>query len=85
MIDPHPREGATSPELQNSRSDLTITIFPVCDQIKIILGVLVHSLIEASDEKRLLRLHGQLVGYKLLIVDELGYVPLSTSDTELLF
>lgn len=44
-----------------------------------------HSLIEASDEKRLLRLHGQLVGYKLLIVDELGYVPLSTSDTELLF
>jgi DNA replication protein DnaC len=33
--------------------------------------------IEARDERRLLRLQRQLAGHKLLIVDELGYVPLS--------
>jgi DNA replication protein DnaC len=37
-----------------------------------------------SGEKRLLRLQRQLAGYKLLIIDELGYVPLSqTSPSEL--
>jgi DNA replication protein DnaC len=46
---------------------------------------LVHELLEARDEKRLLRLQRQLAGYKLLIVDELGYVPLSPSGAELLF
>jgi len=40
---------------------------------------------EARDEKRLLRLQRQLAGYKLLIVDELGYVPLSQTGAELLF
>ena len=38
---------------------------------------LVHELIEARDEKRLLRLQAQLARVNLLIVDELGYVPLS--------
>jgi len=42
-------------------------------------AALVHELIEARDEKRLLRLQRQLAGYKLLIIDELGYVPLSTN------
>ena len=42
-------------------------------------------LIEARDEKRLLRLQRQLAAYKLLIIDELGYVPLSTTGAELLF
>jgi DNA replication protein DnaC len=42
-------------------------------------------LIEARDEKRLLRLQRQLATYKLLIIDELGYVPLSTAGAELLF
>jgi DNA replication protein DnaC len=46
---------------------------------------LVHELFEARDEKRLLRLQRQLAGYKLLIIDELGYVPLSPSGAELLF
>ena len=45
----------------------------------------VHELLEARDEKRLLRLQKQLTGYQLLIVDELGYVPLSPSGAELLF
>jgi hypothetical protein len=31
------------------------------------------------DEKRLLRLQRQLIAYKLLIIDELGYVGLSTT------
>jgi len=38
-------------------------------------AAMVHELIEARDEKRLLRLQRQLAGYKLLIIDELGYVP----------
>ena len=48
-------------------------------------AAVVHELIEARDEKRLLRLQRQLAGYKLLIIDELGYVPLSTTGAELLF
>ena len=32
-----------------------------------------------------MRLHARLTGYRLLIVDELGYVPLSPSGAELLF
>jgi DNA replication protein DnaC len=42
-------------------------------------AAMVHELIEARDEKRLLRLQRQLATYKLLIIDELGYVPLSTT------
>jgi DNA replication protein DnaC len=34
---------------------------------------LVHQLMEARDEKRLLRLQAQLAAYKLLIIDELSY------------
>jgi DNA replication protein DnaC len=48
-------------------------------------AALVHELIEARDEKRLLRLQRQLAGHKLLIIDELGYVPLSQAGAELLF
>jgi DNA replication protein DnaC len=48
-------------------------------------AALVHELLEARDEKRLLRLQKQLAGYRLLIVDELGFVPLSKSGAELLF
>jgi DNA replication protein DnaC len=46
---------------------------------------LVHQLMEARDDRRLLRLQAQLAGVKLLIVDELGYVPLSQTGAELLF
>jgi len=46
---------------------------------------LVRELLETHDQKRLLRLQDRLVAYKLLIIDELGYVPLSTHGTELLF
>jgi len=48
-------------------------------------AALVHELLEARYEKRLLRLQRQLAGYKLLIIDELGYVPLSQTGAELLF
>ena len=48
-------------------------------------AALVHELLEARDEKRLLRLQKQLAGYKLLIIDELGFVPLSKNGAELLF
>ena len=46
---------------------------------------LVSQLLEARDEKRLLRLQRELQAVKLLIVDELGYVPLSPTGAELLF
>jgi DNA replication protein DnaC len=46
---------------------------------------LVHQLMEARDEKRLLKLQNQLQACKLLIIDELGYVPLSPSGAVLLF
>ena len=48
-------------------------------------SALVHELLEARDDKRLLRLQKQLAKYKLLIIDELGYVPLSPTGAELLF
>jgi DNA replication protein DnaC len=48
-------------------------------------AALVHELMEAKDERRLLRLQKQMVGYKLLIIDELGFVPLSKTGAELLF
>ena len=46
---------------------------------------LVNQLMEARDERRLLKLQRDLQAVKLLIVDELGYVPLSASGAELLF
>ncbi len=39
---------------------------------------LVTQLIEARDERRLLKLQRELQAVKLLIIDELGYVPLSS-------
>ena len=48
-------------------------------------AALVHELMEARDEKRLLRFQKQLAKYKLLIIDELGFVPLSKTGAELLF
>jgi DNA replication protein DnaC len=46
---------------------------------------LVGELIEARDEKKLLRFQKQIASYELLIVDELGFVPLSKTGAELLF
>ena len=46
---------------------------------------LVHELIEARDERRLLNLQKKLARLKLLIVDELGFVPLSKTGAERLF
>ena len=48
-------------------------------------AALVHELIEARDERRLLRLQKQMLAPKLLIIDELGFVPLSKTGAELLF
>ena len=48
-------------------------------------AALVHELMEARDERRLLNLQRQLARPNLLIIDELGFVPLSTTGAELLF
>ena len=37
------------------------------------------------DDKKLLRFQKQIASYELLIVDELGFVPLSKTGAELLF
>ena len=44
-----------------------------------------HDLIEAQGERRLQRLQKQLTSHNPLIIDELGFVPLSKSGAELLF
>ena len=46
---------------------------------------LVNQLTEARDERRLMRLQTSLAKLQLLIIDELGYVPLSQTGAELLF
>jgi DNA replication protein DnaC len=48
-------------------------------------AALVHELMEARDEKKLLRYQKQIAAYELLIVDELGFVPLFKTGAELLF
>jgi len=48
-------------------------------------AAMVHELMEAKDEKRLLRYQKHRASYELLILDELGFVPLSKSGAELLF
>ena len=48
-------------------------------------AALVHELIEARDERRLLNMQKKLSRLKLLIIDELGFVPLSKTGAELLF
>ena len=48
-------------------------------------AALVHELMEAADERCLLRLQKQLASQELLIIDELGFVPLSKTGAELLF
>ena len=48
-------------------------------------AALVHELMKARDEKRLLNLQKQLAKYKLLIIDELGFVPLTKTGAELQF
>ena len=48
-------------------------------------AALVNEMMEARDERRLLRLQKQLAGHQLLIIDESGFVPLSQTGAELLF
>ena len=46
---------------------------------------LVHEMMEARDERRRRNLQRQLARLNLLIIDELGFVPLSRTGAELLF
>ena len=46
---------------------------------------LIVTLLEARDEKSLLRLRAQLAKCDLIVLDELGYVPASKAGAELLF
>lgn len=48
-------------------------------------SAIVHEMIEAHDERRLLRLQKQLATVELLIIDELGFAPFSKTGAELLF
>ena len=48
-------------------------------------AAMVHELMEARDDRQLIRLQKQLATQHLLIIDELGFVPLSKTGAELLF
>jgi DNA replication protein DnaC len=48
-------------------------------------AALVSEMMEARDERRLLRFQKQMAACQLLIIDELGFVPLSKTGAELLF
>ena len=48
-------------------------------------AALVHELMEAVDDRRLQRLQKSLATHDLLIIDELGFVPLSKTGAERLF
>jgi DNA replication protein DnaC len=48
-------------------------------------SALMHELLEARDDRHLLRLKRRLAAYKVLIIDELAYAPLSTGVAGLLF
>ena len=56
-----------------------------CNQGKRVRVFRVTELMEARDERQLLRLHSQLAKQDLLILDERGYVPASKAGAELLF
>jgi len=43
---------------------------------------LAHELIEAKDERRLMRFQKMLASFELLIIDELGFVPLSKTGAD---
>lgn len=53
--------------------------------VRFLTAALVGELIEARDEKYLRRFQKQLAAHELLMIDELGYVPLSKTGAELLF
>ncbi len=46
---------------------------------------LANDLMEARNDNNLSKLHNKLSKYKLLIIDEVGYVPLSTTGAELIY
>lgn len=68
-------------ERRNTERRIRMAKFPVIKS----LDTFVHELMEARDEKRLRLLHKQLANTKLLIIDELGYVPFTAVGAELLF
>lgn len=56
-----------------------------CQRGLSVAAALVSEMMEARDERRLLRFQKQMAAYKLLIIDELGFLPLSKTGAELLF
>ena len=48
-------------------------------------AALVHEMMDSGDERRLLNLQKQLSRLNPLIIDELGFVPLSRTGAELVF
>ena len=56
----------------------------VCPWVFTTAAALVHELMEARDERRLLNLQRQLSRLNLLIIDEPGFVALSRTGAELL-
>ena len=76
-----PRSSATPPSASSSGSGTSMASTAVTPSSRTTsvstAASLVHELIEARDERRLLNLQRQLSRLNLLIIDELGFVPLS--------
>lgn len=73
-----------------SKSHVAIGLCMVACQKGLSVGfttaaALVSEMMEARVERRLLRSQKQMAACKLLIIDELGFVPLSKTGAELLF
>ena len=72
--------------LEGRPPGLDLELYPYLPRVRVnITAALVHELMEARDERRLLNLQRNLSRLGLLIIDELGFVPLSPTGAELLF
>ena len=78
-----------SPENHTDLFRLCVSVLFACQKGLSVLfstaASIVNELLEARDEKCLLRFQKYLSRHKLLIIDKLGFVPLSKTGAEMLF
>ena len=73
--------------LESRPPRLDLGLYPYLPRVRVNItaAALVHELMEARDQRRLLNMQRNLSLLGLLIIDELGFVPLSPTGAELLF
>ena len=78
-------DAQTTRDLLSALLSGMITMTSLVVSITMVVLSLAAGQLGPRDERRLLKLQRDLAAVKLLIVDELGYVPLSPTGAELLF